>query len=179
MSTEQPEATKPQTKAPMPNASGPRPPGGGPQGQFVAEELKRRVRISKNLASIRHKIIIASGKGGVGKSTVTVNLAAALAQRGFKVGVLDMDLTGPDVPFLFGLTGVSLRNVEEAGAIQPVVWEELGVKVISIAFLLPDDGTPVVWRGPMKTHALTQFLGDVEWGDLDFLLIDLPTGSSW
>lgn len=163
----------------LPTAGGQAGPGGqGPQGKFVAEELKRRVRISKNLANIKHKVVIASGKGGVGKSTVTVNLAAELAQRGFSVGVLDMDLTGPDVPFLLGMEGASLRNVEESGSIQPIVHEKLGIKVISIAFLLPDDGTPVVWRGPMKTHALTQFLGDVDWGPLDFLLIDLPPGTS-
>ena len=158
-------------------ASPPRPPI-GPQGQFVAEELKRRVRISKNLAQIKHKVIVASGKGGVGKSTVAVNLSAELAKRGYRVGILDMDLTGPDVPFLLGLTKVSMRNSETPGAIIPVVTPELGIKVISIAFLLPDDGTPVVWRGPMKTHALTQFLGDVEWGPLDFLIIDLPPGTS-
>jgi ATP-binding protein involved in chromosome partitioning len=172
-------STPPTPNAPKTLPTAPRTaPAPPPQSPFVAEELKRRVRISKALSRIRHKVIIASGKGGVGKSTVTVNLAAELTQRGYKVGILDMDLTGPDIPFLLGMNNVSLRNTESSGLIQPVVSPTLGIKVISIAFLLPDDGTPVVWRGPMKTHALTQFLGDVEWGDLDFLLIDLPPGTS-
>lgn len=169
-----PETAAPKPKAP-PTPPGP-PPGMAPSA-FMAEELKRRVRISKNLSRIRHKIIVASGKGGVGKSTVAVNLAAELAQRGFGVGLLDMDLTGPDVPFLLGLQGQSLAS-PSAGAIRPLVTENPQIKVVSIAFLLPADGTPVVWRGPMKAHALSQFLGDVEWGDLDFLIIDLPPGTS-
>lgn len=152
------------------------PPGlGGPAGARMAEELARRARISKNLARIRHKVVVMSGKGGVGKSTVSVNLAASLAARGFQVGVLDMDITGPDVPLMFGLEG---RRLEEGqGLIRPLRAER-DVRVMSISFLLPTEGTAVVWRGPMKMHALTQFLGDVDWGDLDFLVIDLPPGTS-
>lgn len=152
------------------------PPGlGGPAGARMAEELARRARISKNLGRIRHKVVVMSGKGGVGKSTVSVNLAASLAARGFQVGVLDMDITGPDVPLMFGLEG---RRLEEGqGLIRPLRAER-DVRVMSISFLLPTEGTAVVWRGPMKMHALTQFLGDVDWGDLDFLVIDLPPGTS-
>ncbi len=148
---------------------------GGPAGARMAEELARRARISKNLGRIKHKVVVMSGKGGVGKSTVSVNLAASLAKRGFTVGVLDMDITGPDVPLMFGLEGRQLATGE--GLIQPLLAEH-GVKVMSISFLLPSAGTAVVWRGPMKMHALTQFLGDVDWGDLDFLVIDLPPGTS-
>lgn len=152
------------------------PPGiGGPAGARMAEELARRARISKNLGRIRHKILVMSGKGGVGKSTVSVNLAASFATRGFKVGVLDMDITGPDVPLMFGLEGQ--RLAEGGGLIKPLEAAH-GVRVMSISFLLPTEGTAVVWRGPMKMHALTQFLGDVDWGDLDFLVIDLPPGTS-
>ncbi|MBI2078361.1 MAG: Mrp/NBP35 family ATP-binding protein [Euryarchaeota archaeon] len=141
----------------------------------MAEELARRTRISKNLGRIRHKVVVMSGKGGVGKTTVSVNLAASLAKRGFQVGVLDMDITGPDVPLMFGLEGRRLG--EGTGMIQPLQAER-GIRVMSISFLLPTESTAVVWRGPMKMHALTQFLGDVDWGDLDFLVIDLPPGTS-
>src|ERR1051325_9731268 len=99
----------------------PMPPGmGGPAGARMAEEIARRARISKNLGRIRHKVLVMSGKGGVGKSTVSVNLAASLAQRGFKVGVLDMDITGPDVPLMFGLEG---RRLDEGtgGMIHPLL----------------------------------------------------------
>lgn len=149
---------------------------GDPMRARMAEELARRTRISKNLGRIRHKIVVMSGKGGVGKSTVSVNLAASLAKRGFQVGVLDMDITGPDIPLMFGIEGQRLE--EGTGLIPPKTVPPYGIKVMSISFLLPTEGTAVVWRGPMKMHALTQFLGDVEWGDLDFLVIDLPPGTS-
>ncbi|HLE47295.1 MAG TPA: Mrp/NBP35 family ATP-binding protein [Candidatus Thermoplasmatota archaeon] len=146
-----------------------------PMGARMAEELARRTRISKNLGRIRHKVVVMSGKGGVGKTTVSVNLAASLAKRGFQVGVLDMDITGPDVPLMLGVEG---RRLDEGtGMIQPILAAH-GIRIMSISFLLPTEATAVVWRGPMKMHALTQFLGDVEWGDLDFLVIDLPPGTS-
>src|SRR5688572_32773119 len=106
---------------------------GGPAGARMAEELARRARISKNLGRIKHKVVVMSGKGGVGKSTVSVNLAASLAQRGFRVGVLDMDITGPDVPLMFGLEGKRLEGGE--GLIQPMVAQPHGVRVMSISFL--------------------------------------------
>lgn len=163
-----------------PTPGAPRPPGlpmaGDPMQARMAEELARRTRISKNLGRIKHKVVVMSGKGGVGKSTVSVNLAASLAQRGYQVGVLDMDITGPDVPLMFGLEGSRLD--EGTGLIRPKLVPPYGIRIMSISFLLPSEGTAVVWRGPMKMHALTQFLGDVEWGDLDFLVIDLPPGTS-
>ncbi len=116
-------------------------------------------------------IAVASGKGGVGKSSVTVNLAAALAAEGHRVGVLDADVWGFSVP---GMLGVSGRPVGFDGMILPL--ESHGVKVISMGFFVPED-TPVIWRGPMLHKALEQFLGDVHWGELDFLLVDLPPGT--
>ncbi|CAN5814400.1 Mrp/NBP35 family ATP-binding protein [soil metagenome] len=116
-------------------------------------------------------IAVASGKGGVGKSSVTVNLAAALAAEGKKVGVLDADVWGFSVPRMLGVSG---KPVGFENMIMPL--EGYGVKVISMGFFVPDD-TPVIWRGPMLHKAIEQFLGDVYWGDLDFLLCDLPPGT--
>jgi ATP-binding protein involved in chromosome partitioning len=116
-------------------------------------------------------VAIASGKGGVGKSSVTVNLAAALAAEGHRVGVLDADVWGFSVPRMLGVSGqpVGFENM-----ILPL--ESHGVKVISMGFFVPEE-TPVIWRGPMLHKAIEQFLGDVYWGDLDFLLCDLPPGT--
>lgn len=164
------------TSAPIRPSAAPSPPPFGSGAPPMQDDIERRVRIRRNLGQIRHKVLIMSGKGGVGKSTVTVNLAASLAQRGFRVGVLDMDLTGPDVPLMLGLEGEKLRD--QAGLIRPFATPELGIKVVSISFLLPDQDVPVAWRGPMKSQALSSFLGDVDWGELDFLLIDLPPGTS-
>ncbi len=116
-------------------------------------------------------IAVASGKGGVGKSSVTVNLAAALAAEGKRVGVLDADVWGFSVPRMLGVSG---KPVGFENMILPL--EGHGVKVISMGFFVPDD-TPVIWRGPMLHKAIEQFLGDVYWGDLDFLLCDLPPGT--
>ncbi|MEZ0233376.1 MAG: Mrp/NBP35 family ATP-binding protein [Actinomycetota bacterium] len=116
-------------------------------------------------------IAVASGKGGVGKSSVTVNLAAAMAAEGKKVGVLDADVWGFSVPRMLGVSG---KPVGFDNMIMPL--EGYGVKVISMGFFVPDD-TPVIWRGPMLHKAIEQFLGDVYWGDLDFLLCDLPPGT--
>ena len=140
--------------------------------QFLEQEEKLKARMSK----IKHKIAVISGKGGVGKSTVTVNLAAAFAMHGHadRVGILDADIHGPSVPKIIGLTGQRLQ----AGppGIFPATGP-LGIKVISMEFLLPDENAPVIWRGPLKMVAIRQFLSDIVWGDLGFLLIDLPPGT--
>jgi ATP-binding protein involved in chromosome partitioning len=136
----------------------------------ITEEQMLKFRMGK----IKHKVAVISGKGGVGKSTVTVNLAIAFALHGYRVGVLDADIHGPSIPKMLGLTGQRL----EAGP--PGVFPAVGpfnIKVVSIGFLLPDDNTPVIWRGPLKMTAIRQFLSDVVWGDLDLLLIDLPPGT--
>lgn len=127
----------------------------------------------KAIEGVRNIIAVASNKGGVGKSTIAANLAVALAQSGARVGLLDADITGPNLPTMFGFA-----NGLQAGSsdgLRPV--EKFGVKVVSMGFLLPK-GTPVVWRGPMIGSAVRQLLHDVPWGELDYLLIDLPPGTS-
>jgi len=122
---------------------------------------------------VRNIIAIASNKGGVGKSTIAANLAVALAMDGARVGLLDADITGPNVPTMFGLpAGLQASSAEGLRTI-----ERYGVHVVSIGFLLPK-GTPVVWRGPMIGSAVRQLLHDVAWGELDYLVIDLPPGTS-
>ncbi|MFC1804003.1 Mrp/NBP35 family ATP-binding protein, partial [Thermoproteota archaeon] len=125
---------------------------------------------------IKHKVAIISGKGGVGKSLVTVNLAIGLARnnRKGKIAILDADLTGPCVPKMLGLKGRKL-DLGPVG-IQPSIGQE-GVKVVSMDFLLPSDEAPVIWRGPLKMGAIRQLLGEVFWGQLDYLLVDLPPGT--
>jgi len=122
---------------------------------------------------VKNIIAVASGKGGVGKSTVSVNLAVALAQSGASVGLLDADITGPNIPMMMGIDGQP--KASESNKITPL--ERYGVKVISIQFFVPE-GQPIVWRGPLVGGAIQQFLRDVDWGDLDYLVIDLPPGTS-
>ncbi len=148
---------------------------GGPVDPRAAERLKRRMRIINNMKRVKHKFIVASGKGGVGKSTVATNLAVALADAGYKVGLLDMDLTGPNVPKMLGLEDADLIQ-DENGLVPVKVTDNL--HVISMQFLLPDKDAPIIWRGPIKMQIIGQFLGDVNWGDLDYLVVDLPPGSS-
>jgi len=126
------------------------------------------------MARVKHKIVVLSGKGGVGKSTVAVNLATSLALEGKQVGLLDVDLHGPTVPQLLGLRG--RRPAVEGNRLVPV---EVGpnLKVMSIGFLMNQEDEAVVWRGPMKAVAIQQFLGEVEWGDLDYLVVDSPPGT--
>jgi ATP-binding protein involved in chromosome partitioning len=120
---------------------------------------------------VRHSIAIASGKGGVGKSTVSVNLAVALARTGARTGLLDADIYGPSIPMM---TGVREMPRTRGGKILPL--EAHGLRLMSLGFLMPE-GAPTVWRGPMVAAAIQQFLRDVEWGALDYLLIDLPPGT--
>jgi ATP-binding protein involved in chromosome partitioning len=121
---------------------------------------------------VKHVILVMSGKGGVGKSTVASNLALALSRMGQSVGLLDADIYGPSIPTMFGITGQPLSDGKQ---IQPL--ERFGIKLMSIGFLLEDPKSAVVWRGPMLHGALLQFLKDVNWGKLDFLLLDLPPGT--
>jgi ATP-binding protein involved in chromosome partitioning len=125
------------------------------------------------LPNVKNVIAVGSGKGGVGKSTVSVNLAVALAQAGARVGLLDADITGPNVPMMLGVEGQP--KASENNKISPL--ERHGVKCISIQFFVPE-GQPIVWRGPLVGGAIQQFLRDVDWGDLDYLVVDLPPGTS-
>ena len=142
------------------------------------EDFVRRVeelnQLRERMDRVKHKVAVMSGKGGVGKSLVTVNLAAALAAEGKRVGVLDADLHSPTVPRMLGLKGARLEAGEN-GIIAPV--SPSGIKVASMDFLLPSQDSPVIWRGPLKMSAIRQLLSEVDWGDLDYLLIDLPPGT--
>jgi len=123
---------------------------------------------------VKHVILVLSGKGGVGKSTVSVNLAFALSAHGYKTGLMDLDIHGPNVPKMLGLEDQKLTTL--GNMIQPIRMTG-NLSVISMGFLLPDPSTPVIWRGPMKMSAISQFLSDVDWGPLDFLVVDLPPGT--
>ena len=139
----------------------------------IAENEKLlRTRMSK----VKHKIAIISGKGGVGKSVITANLAIAFSLHGHakKVGILDADIHGPCIPKMLGIRGKHLQG-GPLGAFP--VSGPLGVKVVSMDFLLPKDETPVIWRGPLKMSAIRQFLSEIVWGELDYLFIDLPPGT--
>ncbi|HWQ49497.1 MAG TPA: Mrp/NBP35 family ATP-binding protein [Methanosarcina sp.] len=131
-------------------------------------------KIVVNLRRIKRKIMIMSGKGGVGKSTVAANLAAGLALRGYRVGLLDCDIHGPTIPTIFGLES-QRPDVNEEGILPISVFPNLSL--MSVGFLLGDKDSPVIWRGPAKMGAIKQFLEDVIWGKLDFLIIDLPPGT--
>jgi Mrp family chromosome partitioning ATPase len=151
----------------------------GCQGKHKApdETLKtftEDITLENRMAQIKHKIMILSGKGGVGKSTVAVNIAVALGLEGKKVGILDADFHGPSIPTLLHLNGKSLKAGENG--IEPIDFVE-GVKVISIGFFMAEQDKAVIWRGPMKISVLKQLLAEVNWGELDYLIIDFPPGT--
>lgn len=130
--------------------------------------------LSATISIIKHRIVVMSGKGGVGKSTVAVNLAASLAAAGSQVGILDADVHGPDVPMMFGLEG---QHPESAsGYFLPLIGTK-NIRIMSMGFLIGSRDAPVAWRGPLKHKLFHQFLTGVEWGPLDFLVIDLPPGT--
>jgi ATP-binding protein involved in chromosome partitioning len=134
-----------------------------------AEEKAKR-----SLARIRNKIMVMSGKGGVGKSSVSVNLAIALADKGLKVGLMDVDIHGPDIPRMLGLGGMMSANAEKK--LDPMRYAD-NLKAVSIESLMADKDDAIIWRGPMKHGVIRQFIGEVEWGELDFLIIDSPPGT--
>lgn len=142
----------------------------------MAEEKSQEEKICEKMDKIGRKIIVMSGKGGVGKTTVTVNLANALVQAGFSVGILDTDLHGPNVAKMLGCEGEILAQSPNGDEILPVVTPN-GIRVVSLSFALSDPEQAVVFRGPMKISVIKQFLSDVQWGTLDYLLIDSPPGT--
>jgi ATP-binding protein involved in chromosome partitioning len=154
---------------------------------FIDKDIDVNVNMTANVTSILDKkdnklkgikniVAIASGKGGVGKSTLTSNLAIALSKMGAKVGIIDADIYGPSIPIMFGLNGQKpgMREIDGKAMIMPL--EKFDIKILSIGLLINEDQA-VVWRGPMVTKALNQFFYDCDWGELDYLLVDLPPGT--
>ena len=137
-------------------------------------EAGSEMKANENLAGVKHKILVLSGKGGVGKSTVATNLALSFSMNGSEVGLLDVDIHGPDIPKMLGIEDERLAGGEDG--ITPVLCSP-HLKVMSMAFLLPDKDSPVIWRGPLKMKAIQQFIEDVHWGELDYLIMDLPPGT--
>lgn len=137
----------------------------------IKEEEKK---VAETLAKIKNRLLVFSGKGGVGKSTIAANLALALAKKGLNVGLLDVDIHGPNIAKMLGVEDKNLNTSPEG--IKPVIAAE-NLKLVSMSFLLQDSNLPVIWRGPMKMKAIQQFLGDVDWGELDWLIIDSPPGT--
>lgn len=149
-------------------------PGGAGHSKDSRHSRSQDELISSTLSRIRYKIFIMSGKGGVGKSSVAVNLAAALAAEGNRTGLLDVDIHGPSVPRLLGITG--LLEVGNKSLIEPKRYNER-LSVMSMESLLKDPDQAILWKGPMKTSAIRQFVSNVRWGDLDYLVIDSPPGT--
>ncbi|MEN7973261.1 MAG: Mrp/NBP35 family ATP-binding protein [Verrucomicrobiota bacterium] len=143
------------------------------KAQPPANPEEDQKKINARMTQVKHKICVLSGKGGVGKSTVAVNLATALADAGKKVGLLDVDIHGPSIPTMLGLGTTPL--ISNADSVDPIHVGTL--KVMSVGFLSQNEDDAFIWRGPMKMGVIKQFLGDVEWGELDYLIIDCPPGT--
>jgi Mrp family chromosome partitioning ATPase len=132
-------------------------------------------RLQKQLQHIKHIIVVMSGKGGVGKSTVSTNLAVTLARKNYKVGLMDADIHGPNIPKMLGIEKSQLVS-DGDGAARPIMYYP-NLKVVSVGFLLGSSDDAVIWRGPLKHRLIEQFVGDIEWGALDYLVVDLPPGT--
>jgi ATP-binding protein involved in chromosome partitioning len=146
-----------------------------PTASSCDDPKKNNPMTEKVKMDVKHVILILSGKGGVGKSTVAANLAMSLANKGYNTGLVDLDIHGPNIPKMLGVEEKRLQSYD-GKRIEPVqITGKLGV--VSMAFLLPDTSSPVVWRGPMKFTAIRQFLEDVNWGDMEYLIVDLPPGT--
>jgi Mrp family chromosome partitioning ATPase len=151
-------------------------PSCGQSGSCSEDEKKahQEKMVQETLSKIQYKIMVMSGKGGVGKSTVAANLAVSLARMGREVGILDADVHGPNIPKMLGLNEEKIIGTPR-GILPIPLYPNL--KVLSMAFLLPNSDSPVVWRGPLKHTVFQQFLGEAEWGNLDYLIVDLPPGT--
>lgn len=146
----------------------------GEAKQQANPQAQRETDVKGVLGRIKHKFIIMSGKGGVGKTSTSVNLSLALASLGHQVGIMDVDLHGPDVPRMLGLSG--MLELSPNRKLRPMRYSDK-LSAVSIESLTPTKDDAIIWRGPVKYSAIQQFIGDVEWGDLDFLLIDAPPGT--
>src|SRR4030067_2990818 len=138
------------------------------------EEIKEKIAIQHNISGIKHKIIVLSGKGGVGKSTVATNIAVALSLKGKKVGLMDVDIHGPSIPKMLGLESAKLRGSDEG--MLAVDYSD-NLKVMSIGFILRDQKDAIIWRAPLKHSMIKQFLRDIRWEELDYLIVDSPPGT--
>lgn len=138
------------------------------------EELKERLALQDNISRIKHKIVVLSGKGGVGKSTIATNIAVALSLKGQKVGLMDVDIHGPSIPKMLGLEGKTLKGFEQGLA--PIVYTD-NLRVISVGFILRTQNDAIIWRAPLKHKIIREFLTDVKWGEMDYLIIDSPPGT--
>lgn len=143
-------------------------------GQQNKTQADRDALVKRSLQKIKNKLIVLSGKGGVGKTSVSVNLAIALAAKGYHVGIMDVDLHGPDVPRMLGLKG--MLDLNENRKIIPMTYSE-NLKAVSIESLSARKDDAIIWRGPLKNAAIQQFISEVEWGELDYLIIDSPPGT--
>lgn len=149
----------------------------GSCGSVDASIAQQDMAISASLGRIKNKLLVMSGKGGVGKSTVSVNLALCLANRGYKVGLMDVDLHGPDICRMLNLTDRLMdAKVQADGLLPPMMYGD-NLKVISLEYMMENRDDPVIWRGPLKVQAIRQFIADLDWGDLDYLIIDAPPGT--
>jgi len=137
-------------------------------------QAEQDIAVNESLGKIKNKILVMSGKGGVGKTSTSVNLSIALADKGYNVGIMDVDLHGPDVPRMLGLEGTP--QVNENKKLSPISYSET-LKAISIESFTPNKDDAIIWRGPLKFSAIKQFIGDIDWGNLDFLIIDAPPGT--
>ncbi len=142
---------------------------------LTEESIQQQTKLKDTLGKIKHVIIVMSGKGGVGKSTVSSNLAMSLSMMGYQTGIMDIDITGPNIPKMFGVENEQLMADENRLLVPIEVPPSL--KIMSMAFLLPNKDTPVMWRGPVKMGAIQQFIEDVNWGNLDYLVVDMPPGT--
>jgi ATP-binding protein involved in chromosome partitioning len=145
-----------------------------PTPQPKNPHAEQDAKVHASLKKIRHKFIVMSGKGGVGKTSTSVNLSIALAKRGLQVGIMDVDLHGPDVPRMLGLEGI--LDLSPNKKLAPARYSD-NLKAVSIESLTPSKDDAIIWRGPIKYSAIQQFIGDVDWGELDFLIIDSPPGT--
>jgi ATP-binding protein involved in chromosome partitioning len=150
--------------------------GGGAQNAQQIQQHQQQERMKESLGKIKNKLFVLSGKGGVGKSSVSANLAVSLAKKGFKTGLMDVDLHGPSIAQMFGVTGLLDMASEEKQLLAPKkVMDNLSV--VTIQALMQDKDQAVIWRGPAKTGMINQFIANVDWGELDFLVIDAPPGT--
>ena len=150
--------------------------GGGSNEDQQAAMAQQENAITRSLGKIKNKILVMSGKGGVGKSTVSVNLALGLANKGHKVGLMDVDLHGPDVVRMLDLKGVVVPPEKPEDLVPPLRYND-NLKVVSLEYMMQDRDEAIIWRGPLKIQAIRQFIADMDWGELDYLVIDAPPGT--